>query len=371
MSTGSTRIPEASRAKATHLRLLSLFREGSALTQDEITERLPIESKRQARRLVKKLKKAGVPVEERRRGRKKEYRLPPEEWEAEARLDLTEQEALALLLAAGAAESGLGPAPLKTALSSATEQLVEGLPPTVSTFEPNSLMENLHFGEAASVQVDSEVFTGLIEALSNRRAIEIDYYSASSDTRHKRRKVDPWGLAVRGDAWLCVAHDHRSGEKRDFNLARIEAVRPRDPKSNGGDYQIPDGFDLELYFIDRFEALADEQIYEVRLLAEPEVVPYFESKKYHRTQQVHKTGPAIEGSDTEDGSGQAVVSYEVAGLEEIASFVRSWGPDVKVLRPSALAERIEEEARQMGARYEGSEGGGSASRQPGRRVSGG
>ncbi len=347
MNTDFASGPGAGYTKPTHLRLLSLLREGHALTQAEITGRLPIESKRQARRLIKKLEQAGVPIKERRRGRKKEYRLPPEEWEAEARLDLTEQEALALLLAAGAAESGLGPAPLKKALSSATKQLVEGLPPTVSTFEPSSLMKELHFGEAASVEIDPEVFTALVEALSNRRAIEIDYYSASSGTRHAGRQVDPWGLAVRGDAWLCVAHDHRSGERRDFNLTRIEAVRPRRPESNGGDYRIPDGFDLELYFIDRFESLDAEAVYEVRLLVEPEVVPYFESKAYHRTQQIHRENSAIE-----EGSDRAVVSYEVAGLEEIASFVRSWGPNVKVLRPPELAERIAEEARKMAARYE-------------------
>ena len=330
----------------THLRLLSLLREGHALTQAEITDRLPIESKRQARRLVKKLKRVGVPIEEVRRGRKKEYRVPPGEWDAEVRLDLTEREALALLLAAGAAESGLGPAPLKEALSGATRSLVEGLPSTVDTFEPSSLMEQVHFGEAASVDVAPEVFIALIEALSNRRSIEIDYYSASSDTLHEGRRIDPWGLAMRGDAWLCVAHDHRSGERRDFNLTRIREVSPHWPESNGGDYRIPEGFDLELYFIDRFESLDAETVYEVRLLLEEEVVPYFESKSYHRTQQIHREDPALGEED-----GRAVASFEVAGLEEIAAFVRSWGASVKVLGPPELAERIAEEARAVADRY--------------------
>lgn len=54
-------------------------------------------------------------------------------------------------------------------------------------------MEHLHFWEAASVEVDASVFTSLVDALSNRRAIEIDYYSASSDRRYEGRRVDPWG----------------------------------------------------------------------------------------------------------------------------------------------------------------------------------
>lgn len=329
--------------RPTHLQLLALLRRGEALTYAEMTERLSIGSKRQARRLVKKLTEAGLPLETGRRGHKKEYYLPPEEWNASARLDLTEQEALALLLAAGAAESGLGPAPLKEALSGATQSLVGSLPGSIATFDPGSLMEQLHFGEASSVEVDPEVFTGLVEALSNRRAVEIDYYSASSDRTYEGRQIDPWALAVRGDAWLCVAHDYRSGERRDFNLARIESIRPRHPKSNGGDYRIPESFDLEIYFSGRFESLEGTEAYEVRLLVEPGVLPYFESKTYHRTQQIH-------GERREDGRG--VVSYEVMGLEEIASFVRSWGTSVKVLHPPELADQIAEEARQMAARYE-------------------
>lgn len=331
------------KAEPTHLQLLSLLRNGEVLTQAEMTERLPIGSKRQARRLIKKLKKAGVPLETSRRGPKKEYRLPPEQWETRLRLDLTEREALALLLAAWAAASGLGPAPLKDALRRATRGLVDGLPTSVTTFEPSSLMSQLHFGEAASVEVDPDVFVNLVDALSNRRTIEIDYYSASSDRRYEGRRIDPWGLAVRGDTWLCVADDERSGERRDFNLTRIERVQPHDPESNGGDYRIPEDFDLELYFIDRFESLAAEEVYEVRLLVEPNAVPYFESKSYHRTQQIHKA----------EGEGdRAIVSYEVAGLEEIAAFVRSWGTDMKVLTPPELAERVADEARKVAARYD-------------------
>ena len=329
----------------THVQLLSLFREGHALTQAEMTDRLPIESKRQARRLVEKLKGAGLPVEESFRGRKKEYRLPPEEWQAGAKLDLTEREALALMLAAGAAESGIGAAPLEEALGEAARKLVEGLPRAVSTFEPSSLMGQLHFGEAASVDVSPEVFMGLVGALSNRRSIEIDYYSASSDTLYEGRQVDPWGLAVRGDAWLCVADDHRSGERRDFNLTRIEDLRPRWPESNGGDYQIPEEFDLEIYFAGRFESLDAEKAYEVRLLVEPGAAPYFRSKEYHPTQMTRE-------EEREDG--RIVVTYDVSGLEEIASFVRSWGTSVKVLHPPELAGRIAEEAQAVAARYEDS-----------------
>jgi len=323
--------------------LLALFRDGHALTQAEIGERLGI-SKRQARRLIGTLREAGTPVQEGQRGREKEYWLPPEAWQADdVTLGLTEREALALMMAVEAARSGLEAAPLRDALEATVHQLVENLPGAVDTFEPSALLEHLHFGEAASVDVDPDLFLRLVDALSNRRAVVIDYYAASSDTYHEGRRIHPWALAVRGDVWLCVARDPAKDAMRDFNLSRIDAVRPADPASNGADYRIDDDFDLELYFIDRFEALDDEHVYRVRLEVVPDRVPYFRSKDYHRTQQIHE----------DDAPGdRVVVSYEVAGLEEIAAFVRSWGPGVTVRHPPELADRIAEEARQVAARYD-------------------
>jgi hypothetical protein len=46
-----------------------------------------------------------------------------------------------------------------------------------------------------------------------------------------------------------------------------------------------------------------------------------------------------------------VVSYDVAGLEEIRSFVQSWGVGVTVLEPKELVERIRGEAVEIGKRY--------------------
>ncbi len=321
--------------------LYELLRQGHALTQAEMTEHLEISSKRQARRLVRTLKEAEVPIEERWRGREKEYLLPAAEWQTtDVSLTLTEREALALVLAAGAAHSGLGPAPLNEALSEAFDRLIDGLPESVDTFEPDSLLDHLHFGEAASVDVASDVFVALVDALSNRRSVRIDYHTARSDTYHEGRQIDPWALAVRGDTWLCVAHDHRSGETRDFALSRIEAVRDED--SPGADYTIPDDFDVELHFVDRFEAVDGEEAYRVRLLVEPDRAPYFRDKTYQRTQQI----------DEERADGRLVVSYEVVGLDEITAFVRSWGPGVTVLDPPELVERVAADARTVAARYD-------------------
>jgi len=329
-------------------KLHALLKRGARLTTAEIIERLDV-TRRHARRLVRQLREEhDLPIEGEREGREKRFFLPETEWQAaDVALDLTEREALALVLAAKAARSNDG-APLAGALQGVLGRLIDDLSGSVMTFEPDALMDHLHIGAAASVTVDPEVFLTLLRAISHRRRVAIDYHKASTDTYQEGRTIEPWGLAERGGAWMCVARDPAKAQARgddgmrDFNLARIDAVRRADPDSRGGDYTIPGDFDLELYFIDRFEALDDTTVHEVRLLVEPDRLPYFRSKQYHRTQQIH---------DEEGEAERAVVSYEVAGLDEIAAFVRSWGPGVTVLDPPELAERIADDARAVAARY--------------------
>jgi len=82
----------------------------------------------------------------------------------------------------------------------------------------------------------------------------------------------------------------------------------------------------------------------VRLLVERNRAPHFERKEYHCTQ-------VIEETPEERSDGRMVVSYEVAGLDEVRAWIRSWGPGVKVLAPKKLAMQVAADAAAMQARY--------------------
>lgn len=315
-----------------HLR--ALLRGGHALTQSDIAGRLDI-SKRQARRLITQLRTDGLPIQEDRRGRAKEYRLPPEEQSTAVSLSLSEREALAVVLAAAAVKSGSAPVPLGRELQRAFGQITEALSGQVVTFEPRSLQRQLHVRDTGSVDVDGDLFLELLGAIANRQRLSMDYYTASTGTFHEGRLIEPYVLARRGSSWLCVAHDPGKEAMRDFAITRMEAVQPADPGSNGGDYAIPDDFDPEIYFSGRFEALSGEEAHVVRLQVDADLAPYFRSKDYHRTQVIEE----------ETAEGDLIVSYEVVGLEEIATFVQGWGPGVRVLEPTALQKKVVGEAR--------------------------
>ena len=347
-SNGSPSARTADRA-SNRQKLWHMLRAGKPLTLSDIERELGV-SKRHARRLVKQVEDNGLTLDVRKRGREKEYCVPPEEQAATIELDLSEREALALVLASAVATSGPGPVPLGDALQRAFSHVTSALSNRVVTFEPDLLQQHVYVREAGSVEIDGEVFITLLDAISNRRRLVIDYHTASTNTYRKGRRIEPWALTRLGDAWMCVAKDPDKDPDdniRDFNLARMSNVGPADPKSRGGDYRIPDDFDLEIYLSGRFESLSGEKAYTVRLRVGPEQAPYFRSKTYHRTQQ-------IEG---EEASGHLIVSYDVVGLEEITTFIRSWGAGVEVTDPPELRNRLLEDATAMQAMYGSAENG--------------
>jgi predicted DNA-binding transcriptional regulator YafY len=324
--------------------LLALFRQGHRLTQHEAARQLGV-SARQVRRLITQLREEGIDVREGRSGRTKTYFLPSNDLQVEdLPIGLTERQVLALVVAAEAARSALRPTPLAEPLGEAVSELLQHITPHVHTFEPDKERAHWHFGDAPSADLDPDVFEALTTAIDRQQPVDIDYFTASTGTRWKERRINPLVLAAPGGSWVCVAYCHMREGLRDFSLAGIERV---DLCTSGGvpdHFDRPEDFDPELYFRDRFGALAGDEIYEVRLLVEPDRAPYFERKEYHPTQVVEEAP----GDRTDD---RMVVSYEVAGLKDVRAWVRSWGPGVKVLDPPELAEMVAQDAASTQARY--------------------
>jgi predicted DNA-binding transcriptional regulator YafY len=319
-----------------HAHLHEALSRGRRLKQQTAADELGV-STRQVRNLVDDLRDEGVPVRETFEDRERVYYLDPEDWHADTvTLDLPERQLLTLLVATKAARPTLSPTPLSGDLEAAAGALEEALGGNVVSFIPAFEEERWHFDQAVSVGIDPEVFWPLKQAIADRRPVSVDYYSAYRDAWSRGRRIDPLLFAVRRGAWLCVAYCHRREAVLDFNLVDIEEVEVADDEH----YEPPSGFDREHYFEGRFGALAGEEMYEVRLQVDEDLTQYFERKLYHPTQQVKY-----------DREGGAVVAFEVQGLDEIASFVLSWGPGVEVLGPDSLRTRIAEEASAVAEQY--------------------
>jgi predicted DNA-binding transcriptional regulator YafY len=327
-------------APSTRDQLLALLRDGHALTPAEVSARFDI-SRRHVRRLVEQLRDAGVPVEGEPQGREKVFYLPQSELDVEdAPVPLTERQALALVVAAEAGRAALKPTPLAAPLAQGFGQLLRRLDRASGTYDLSRLRDQWHFGtEPAASTFGATVFDTLVDALNEGRPVRMAYEPAHESDAPRRRTVSPLVMAAPGGSWRCVAYCHYREAPRDFTLSRIEEITLLTDEVA----TPPKDFDPDLYFHERFGALGGETRV-VRLHVAPDEARFFREKEYHSSQVIEE--------DRDDGS--VVVSFEVAGLDDMASWVRSWGASVTVLHPPDLAEQIAADARRVLARYDDS-----------------
>ena len=321
--------------KPAHDRLENLLRKGHILTTQEAATRLNV-STRTVGRAAKKLKDNGLPVEITKVGNMHRYALPEGERYPESTERYTENQLLALIVAIEAGRSLMRPTPLAEPLQAVYDDLMAHIPEqNVFTLAPNEESSRWHFQEARSKRIRPDVFNTVRTAIHKQRTISIDYMNASRQTLNEGRTIDPLVIGTQSGAWLCAAYCHKRTAIRDFNLVDIQAVEVHDEH-----FDPPDDFDPVLHFDKRFGATTGNS-YLVRIRVSPRAAPYFRRKEYHPTQQIEH-----EGDD-----GHLIVSYEVDGLKDMHSWVRSWGPKVTVLEPEALVRQIQEDAKAVVAQY--------------------
>jgi predicted DNA-binding transcriptional regulator YafY len=317
--------------------LRRLLTAGRELTLDELKNQLGV-SRRHVRRLIKQLREEGIDVKERHEGRLKRFYLAAEDQAPpSASVPLTESQLLALSVAAEAAQSMLHGTPLADPLDEAVEKIVGASAGRVVTFEPERTPANWHFTPTGESRIDPDIFGTLTRAVRACEMLTIDYHAASSGRTSRGRRVNPYLIARIGSTWLLTAYCHESQRVLEFSIAAIESAR-----GAGSYFQRPADFHPDLHYRDRFGAMNGDEVHVVRLHVDADKAAHFHNKTYHPTQQIERTLP--------DGS--LLVSYEVAGLEEIAAFVRSWGPGVTALAPEVLRRRVQSDLRTALARYE-------------------
>lgn len=330
-----------SRASQSADQLLRLLDEGHEVTLDFIATKLAI-TERHARRLIQAFRRNGIPVAEKRTGKQKWFFLPEEHRRAFiSEVAFTEEETLALAVAAGAARAVLGATPLAEPARSAFSRLIDQLDPRVFHFSLRDQPGRWYIKAIAQTRIAPDVFTTLLKGLNQEQSVLIDYDKPTGPTQN--RKVNPLCIAIIDRAVLLTAWCHLDRDYRHFSLARITRAVLCDPAFDPRPFFTrPADFDPELFYRPDFHgALTDGEVTVFRILVEPEVAHLFRERDYRPLQQIEE----------ERTDGRLVVSYEGAGFEEWRSFFQSWGTKITVLDPPEMRERLRQDAEALAARY--------------------
>ena len=282
--------------------LLLLLQTRGQLTAADIAERLEV-SVRTVHRDVESLAAAGVPVEA-VRGPAGGYRLAGG---YRTRLTgLTGDEAEALF-AAGmpgpAAELGLG-----GELAAARLKLLAALPSELPE-RATRAQRLFHLDARGWFRAEDSVphLPALASAVWSGCRAKIRYREGN---RVVQRTVDPLGLVLKAGAWYLVAH--RVAGMRVYRVSRVASVRALEELC-----ERPAGFELSAYWNEWSRAFEDSR---------PRV-------------EVTARGP----------KGERTLVFE--SLEEARREILRYGPDLEVVAPVELRERIAATARDVAALY--------------------
>lgn len=210
------------------------------------------------------------------------------------------------------------------------QKLAEGFGNKI-TVRTETVFPSLSFTGPAARKVSEAVWDTLAEGLLRQREVEVLYRSAAAAAAG-RRVLRPYHMAnLQGD-WYVFGHDSRSGEVRQFALARVRQARLR-PQT----FRVPEDFDARAQLADTFSRFASAPVtHEVRLEFDGEVAAWVRERTWHPRQKL---------TVRRDGGVELV--FTAKGLFEVYRWVLAWGRHCRVHAPAELKTMVEDEIRAM------------------------
>lgn len=169
------------------------------------------------------------------------------------------------------------------------------------------------------VRASDPAFDPLVVAVENARVVGFRH-TAHPGAEPSRRTVEPWGVVSYRGRWYLVGHDRDREAVRCFRVSRITDVRTTGP---AGVVVVPPEVDL-LALVSRSAGATTSGPVHARLLVAP-------------GRAVGLRRRAVVVQERTEGS---VVDLELPALDVAARWIAGHGPDVRVLSPDELRERV-------------------------------
>jgi predicted DNA-binding transcriptional regulator YafY len=103
---------------------------------------------------------------------------------------------------------------------------------------------SVRLGPHKTYREHRETVDQLMQAIAERRTVQMRYFSASQ-RRSSRREVDPYHVWYADGGLYLAAYDHRRREVRTFAVERVRTLTTTDHP-----YQLPFSFDIDDYVKD-------------------------------------------------------------------------------------------------------------------------
>lgn len=188
-------------------------------------------------------------------------------------------------------------------------------------------IDDLH-GPARGCGLFGGVFVALAAGfIECREVIRATYQTF--DGRVSEYELHPYHLIAYHGNWYLMAWNVEKKRVATFALSRFQRI-----EATGQTFTRLDGFSPETYARQAFGIVGGEKPIRVRLLFDPKLAVYITERQWHPSQEFRTRQ-----------YGSVEMRMETTGRKELVRWVLSWMPDVKVLAPKSLRDRIAEKLR--------------------------
>ncbi len=248
---------------------------------------------------------------------------------------LTPDEAEAIFLSGmpgPAAELGLG-----TVVAAARLKVLASLPPELRT-RASRLVERFHLDASGWFHAQEPVpcLATLSDAVWESRVVTIDYERGD---RTVERRIEPLGLILKAGIWYCMARS--DDQVRTYRIARMVRAIAGDER-----FERPEGFDLASQWAESsaaYERGAPVQVVVVRIRPD---------RTWRLADVVgERTVNEAERLDVADPAGWLHLRLRLSWPDEVPAQLVGVGPELEVLEPVGVRDRVASIARAVADRY--------------------
>ncbi len=180
------------------------------------------------------------------------------------------------------------------------------------------------------------IYQQLIDAISRRRAVRIEYDSFS-DAETLRTKLNPYRLLFSRRSWYVFGRSSLHRQTRTFNVARIRRLELLDEQ-----FEFPRGFSIQRQLRNAWHLIPEPgPDHEVSIRFEKLVAKNVAEVAWHKTQRMEWLP-----------DGRLDFHVTVSGIQEISWWILGYGDQAEVLGPPALRQLVLERCRRLIARYQ-------------------
>ena len=178
-------------------------------------------------------------------------------------------------------------------------------------------------------------FEALKAGVERRLPVACRYYSIQRDA-DEERVIEPYGLMLSWGHWYCIA---RAPDKDAIRVFRLSRMRDVQLQERARPFTVPDSFSVREYLDRSPWELGDGPAIAV------EVRIAFPHSRWVMSEGL---GEVLEATDP---SGGARLRFEVRATDAFVRWLLPFGPQVEVLTPSSVRDRLADERDRIRALY--------------------